>query len=63
MSMLLSRHLSKLRDEDKKPKQAPKEPEVREEYPRAIGGGYYELSNGEKVQGKKKAQDAQKELR
>lgn len=32
------------------------------EYPVHTGGGYYELSNGEKVQGKDKAIEAEKEL-
>jgi hypothetical protein len=31
-------------------------------FPKHVGGGHYELSNGEKVQGKKKAAAAQKEL-
>jgi len=31
-------------------------------YPKHVGGGWYELSNGEKVQGKKEAIKAQKEL-
>lgn len=33
-----------------------------EEYPKHIGGGYFELSNGKKVQGKEKAVEAEKEL-
>ena len=33
-----------------------------EEYPRYTGGGYYELSNGEKIQGKEEAMEAQAEL-
>lgn len=33
------------------------------EYPKHIGGGYYELSNGEKVQGKGKASEAERALR
>lgn len=32
------------------------------EYPKANGGGYYTLSNGEKVQGKAKAIEAEKAL-
>ena len=32
------------------------------EYPKHTGGGYYELSNGEKVQGKDAAIEAEKEL-
>ena len=32
-------------------------------YPKHTGGGWYELSNGEKVQGKDNAIQAEKELR
>lgn len=32
------------------------------EYPKHIGGGYYELSNSEKIKGKEEAIIAQKEL-
>jgi len=31
-------------------------------YPIHVGGGWYELSNGEKVQGKEDAEQAQSEL-
>lgn len=31
------------------------------EFPKHTGGGWYELSNGEKVQGKEKAEKAEKE--
>ena len=41
-------------EEDKEPENA--------EYPKHTGGGYYELSNGEKVQGKEKAIEAEKAL-
>lgn len=41
--------------------QEPKSEEA-EEYPVHKGGGYYELSNGEKVQGKKAAQKAEQAL-
>jgi len=34
-----------------------------EEYPVHTGGGYYELSNGEKVQGKDAANEAEKALK
>lgn len=37
--------------------------EVVEEYPKHTGGGYYELSNGEKVQGKQKAIEAEEALK
>lgn len=37
--------------------------EVDPEYPKHTGGGYYELSNGEKVQGKEKAIEAENELK
>mgnify|MGYP006865371900 CR=1 FL=1 len=33
-----------------------------EEFPRHTGGGYYELSNGEKVQGKEDAEKAEEAL-
>ncbi|GEM04100.1 hypothetical protein HMI01_10880 [Halolactibacillus miurensis] len=39
-----------------KSKQPPKE----DEYPKHLGGPYYELSNGEKVKGKQEAIEAQK---
>lgn len=39
-----------------KSKQPPKE--VEEDYPKHIGGGYYELPNGDKVKGKKEAKKA-----
>lgn len=34
-----------------------------DEYPKHVGGGYYELSNGEKVQGKDKAIEAEQALK
>lgn len=42
----------------------PEEKEVREqsEFPKHTGGGYYELSDGNKVQGKEKAEEAEKAL-
>jgi hypothetical protein len=33
-----------------------------ENFPKHTGGGWYELSNGEKVQGKEEAETAEKEL-
>ena len=33
-----------------------------EDYPKATGGGWYELSNGESIRGKEKAIEAEKEL-
>lgn len=36
--------------------------ETEPEYPKHTGGGWYELSNGEKVQGKDEASVAQKNL-
>ena len=33
-----------------------------EEYPRHTGGGYYELSNGDKVQGKEEAEKVEEAL-
>ncbi|WP_085521412.1 hypothetical protein [Tuberibacillus sp. Marseille-P3662] len=32
------------------------------QYPKHVGGGWYELSDGEKVQGKDEAQEAEKAL-
>lgn len=37
--------------------------EVNNVYPKATGGGWYELSNGEKVQGKEKAIATEEDLR
>ena len=37
--------------------------EQNKEYPKHIGGGYYELSNGDKVQGKKKAIEVEQTLK
>lgn len=37
--------------------------EEEKEYPKHTGGGYYELSNGEKVKGKAKAFQAENELK
>ena len=34
-----------------------------EVYPKHTGGGYYELSNGEKVKGKEAAEEAEKALK
>ena len=34
----------------------------KDEFPKHVGGGNYELSNGEKVKGKEKAHEAQKAL-
>ncbi|MFW5437113.1 hypothetical protein [Paenibacillus apiarius] len=34
-----------------------------EEFPKQVGGGTYELSNGEKVKGKKEAIEAEKALK
>lgn len=36
---------------------------VPKEFPASLGGGHYELSNGEKVQGKEKAIEAEKALK
>lgn len=40
-----------------------KEQEEQKEYPLATGGGWYELSSGERVQGKKEADKQEKSLR
>lgn len=42
--------------------EADKTPQSNSEYPKHTGGGYYELSNGEKVRGKDEAAAAEKEL-
>ncbi|MDL4842832.1 hypothetical protein [Aquibacillus rhizosphaerae] len=34
-----------------------------EEFPKHTGGGWFELSNGEKIQGKEEALEAEKELK
>ncbi|WP_079479714.1 hypothetical protein [Halobacillus salinus] len=44
--------------ESKQPPENPSEGE----FPKHTGGGYYEISNGEKVQGKEEAQKAQRDL-
>lgn len=53
MSLLLRRHKKK-----KVEKSVPKESafSVPEKFPKHTGGGWYELSNGEKVQGKEEAE-------
>lgn len=40
-----------------------KEVEEQEDYPKHTGGGYYELSSGEKVKGKDAAIEAEKALK
>lgn len=40
----------------------PQEPENEETFPKHTGGGWYELSNGEKVQGKDDAEAAESNL-
>jgi hypothetical protein len=42
--------------------EASSENETKSEFPKHTGGGYYELSNGEKVKGKDEAAAAEKEL-
>ena len=37
--------------------------DITEVYPKHTGGGYYELSNGEKVKGKEAAEEAEKALK
>lgn len=39
-----------------------KEEEIQIDYPKHTGGSWYQLSNGEKVQGKEEAELAEKEL-
>lgn len=36
--------------------------EVKQDFPKHIGGGWYELSNGERVQGKEEAEEAENEV-
>ncbi|WP_397376367.1 hypothetical protein [Paenibacillus vietnamensis] len=36
---------------------------INDEFPKHVGGGTFELSNGEKVRGKEAAEEAEKELR
>jgi len=60
MSLLLRRHK---RNEVKKPVR--EEPvsvdeEDKQDFPKHVGGGWYELSNGERVQGKDEAIEAEK---
>lgn len=45
-------------------KSVPKESafSVPEKFPKHTGGGWYELSNGEKVQGKEEAKEAQRNV-
>lgn len=38
------------------------ETDEEQEYPKHTGGGYYELSNGERVHGKEKANEAEQAL-
>ena len=56
-------------EEPEEPEPEPEEPddpgdvgEGVEGYPQHVGGGYYELSNGERVQGKESAEQAESEL-
>jgi hypothetical protein len=56
MSLLLRRH-----KQNKVEKSVPKEPAF-SDFPKHTGGGWYELSNGDKVQGKEEAKEAEKEV-
>lgn len=49
-------------DEIQNPVNTQDPPVVNEGYPKSTGGGWYSLSNGEKVQGKDEAIEAQNEL-
>ena len=49
-----------VRDEEEKGKQPDGEQDT--EFPKHVGGGTYELSNGEKVKGKEEAQEAEDAL-
>lgn len=49
-------------EEDNEPENNSPEVDAKETYPVHTGGGYYTLSNGEKVQGKDKAEAAEKAL-
>jgi hypothetical protein len=49
---------------DPEPQEDPKEnPKVESEFPKHTGGAWYELSNGEKIQGKDEAVAAEAELK
>ena len=50
------------RHHEKKVKAEPEVVEPSIDYPNHTGGGWYELSNGERVQGKKEAQKEEKAL-
>lgn len=54
--MLLRRYHKKPKEVKAKETELSKESESKEAYPKHTGGGWYELSSGEKVQGKKEAQ-------
>jgi hypothetical protein len=55
--MLYRRH----HKQNKVEKSVPKEPAF-SDFPKHTGGGWYELSNGDKVQGKDEAKEAEKEV-
>ena len=59
MSMLLRRHKQK---NVEKPVQPEPVSLPKEDFPKHTGGGWYELSNGEKVQGKQEAKEQQKSV-
>lgn len=56
MSLLLRRHRAK------KPVHNEPVSSVADIFPKHVGGGWYELSTGDKVQGKDEAKDKQKEV-
>ena len=59
MSMLLRRHKQ---NKVEKPVQHEPVSLPKDEFPKHTGGGWYELSNGEKVQGKQEAKEQQKSV-
>ena len=60
MSMLLRRH--KQNKVEKPVHNEPVSSLPKDEFPKHTGGGWYELSNGDKVQGKQEAKEQQKSV-
>ena len=58
MSLLLRRHYKQKKPVQPEPVSLPE----KEIFPKHTGGGWYELSNGEKVQGKQEAKEAQRNV-
>ena len=60
MSMLLRRHKQNKVEKPVQPE--PVSLPEKEIFPKHTGGGWYELSNGDKVQGKQEAKEAQRNV-